>query len=68
VTVQGQGTWQANYGGSYGLLQAQLQGNGFQAQARGQVYGGQDPYQSTPTQFFFQGNFPNTCDPTAIAL
>lgn len=68
--VQGSGSWQPNYGGTLGLVNASLTGsNGFSVQIMsGEVYGGQDPYQSQPTQFFFQGRFGNSCDQNAQAL
>ncbi len=67
--VQGSGSWQPNYGGTLGFIQASMTGSGgFSVQLSGEVYGGQDPYQSQPTQFFYQGHFANSCDQNAQAL
>jgi len=67
--VQGSGSWQPNYGGTLGLLQGSLTGSGgFSVQLSGEVFGGQDPYLSAPTQYFYQGHFANSCDPNSTAL
>jgi len=67
--VQGSGIWQPNVGGTLGHIQGQLTGtSGFSVSMSGEVYGGQDPYISQPTQYFYQGNFGNGCNPSAFAL
>jgi hypothetical protein len=67
--VQGTGNWVPNYGGSLGLVQAQLTGsNGFYVNLSGEVYSGQDTTVSQQSQFGFRGSAGNACDPNAIAL
>jgi hypothetical protein len=66
--LQGQGSFQANYGGTLGAITGQMSGqSGFQVQLNGEIYGGQDPYESQQTQFFYMGSFANSCDPGDIA-
>jgi hypothetical protein len=65
--VSGTGVFQANIGGTYGTIQAQMQGtSGFQAMVNGPIMGGQDQFQSQPTQYYYRGTVANSCDPSAV--
>ena len=65
--VQGTGSFQANYGGTLGLVQSSMTGSsGFTVQLSGEVYQGQDPFQTQATQFYYMGSFANSCDSHAV--
>jgi hypothetical protein len=68
-SVQGTGTWSSNYGGTLGLINAQMTGtSGFTVQLSGEVFQGQDPSASQATSFYYVGRFANSCDASATAL